>query len=480
MRWINCKHGKGDLGDMDVAALSPVDWLALIQHELLLFASLFFILGTLDELAIDGLYAIGRVRGRLRTASISRGEVEGRELAGPVAVIVAAWCEDDVIGATMRHLLAAWPQQGLRLYVGCYANDPATIAAASQAASGHARVRIVIHADHGPTTKADCMNRLYRAIEEDEQREGISFRMVVIHDAEDMVDPAALPLFDAGLARAELMQLPVVPMPQTRSRWVAGHYLDEFAESHAKAMVVRDWLGTGFPSAGVGCAIARGRLAKLDAQSTGQGPFDAASLTEDYELGLKVAEAGAKTAFLRVRGDDGALVATRAYFPHRLESAIRQKSRWVCGIALQGWDRMGWTGNLLDGWMRLRDRRGPLAALVLFTAYLLLMISGALIVLQQLGLARPVPLTPLTQTLLIANAFSLAWRAAWRCAFTAREYGMAEGLRAILRIPLSNIIAIMAGRRAVSQYVASLHGGRVRWEKTDHHGHPSIGQRAVA
>ena len=90
MRWINCKHGKGDLGDMDVAALSPVDWLALIQHELLLFASLFFILGTLDELAIDGLYAIGRVRGRLRTASISRGEVEGRELAGPVAVIVAA------------------------------------------------------------------------------------------------------------------------------------------------------------------------------------------------------------------------------------------------------------------------------------------------------------------------------------------------------------------------------------------------------
>ena len=80
------------------------------------------------------------------------------------------------------------------------------------------------------------MNRLYRAIEEDERREGMRFRMVVIHDAEDMVDPAALPLLDAGLAKAELLQLPVLPMRQRRSRWVSGHYIDEFAEAHAKAM----------------------------------------------------------------------------------------------------------------------------------------------------------------------------------------------------------------------------------------------------
>ena len=459
---------------MIAAELTPVDWLALVQHELLLFASLFFVLGMIDELAIDGLYLIGRLRGTILTPRVDRGSIEGRPLAGPAAVIVPAWREEAVIGATMRHLLSAWPQDELRLYVGCYANDPATIAAASIAARGHARARIVIHSALGPTTKADCMNRLYRAIEEDEQREGRPFRMVVIHDAEDMVDPAALPLFDEGLQQAEMLQLPVLPAPQRRSRWVAGHYIDEFAEAHAKAMVVRDWLGAGFPSAGVGCAIARGRLGLLDAQANGAGPFDADSLTEDYELGLRVAEAGGKAAFLRARGTDGHLIATRAFFPHRLEDAVRQKTRWVCGIALQGWDRMGWSGGLIDCWMRLRDRRGPLTALVLFVAYLLIALSGVLLVAQALGYARPVQLAPVTQVLLLANVASLLWRAACRAVFTGREYGLAEGFCAILRIPLGNIIAIMAGRRAFVQYVGSLRGNMLTWDKTEHRGHPSL------
>jgi len=462
------------------AALTPVDWLAVVHRELLLFACLFFALGSLDELVIDALYLIGRVLGRIRTPVVDREQIEGRELSGPVAVIVAAWREEAVIGATMRHLLSAWPQQQLRLYVGCYANDPATIEAAVRAARGQSRARIVIHSVPGPTTKADCMNRLYRAVEEDEQREGIAFRMLVIHDAEDMVDPAALPLFDAGIAKAELLQLPVLPAPHASSRWVAGHYMDEFAEAHAKAMVVRDWLGAGIPSAGVGCAIARGRLALLDAQAGGQGPFDADSLTEDYELGLRVAEAGAKVAFLRVRGDDGQLVATRAYFPQKLETAVRQKTRWVCGIALQGWDRMGWSGDVLDGWMRLRDRRGPLAALVLFSAYLLLVLSGILLVARQLDLTHPLPMLPLTEMLLWANGLSLIWRAACCGVFTGREYGVREGVRAILRIPLGNMIAIFAGRRAVVQYVASLRGGALKWDKTEHRGHPSLAPQVSA
>ena len=465
---------------MLAAELSPVDWLVLLQHELLLFASLFFLIGTVDELAIDALYLVGRVRGRIRTPRIDRSAVEARGITGPVAAIIPAWHEDDVIGATMRHMLAAWPQPQLRLYVGCYANDPATITQVMRAARGQSRVRMVIHSAPGPTTKADCMNRLYRAIEDDERREGLRFRMVVLHDAEDMVDGAALPLLDDELARAELIQLPVLPLRQRRSRWVSGHYIDEFAEAHAKAMVVRDWLRAGFPSAGVGCAIARERLALLDAQAGGGGPFDASSLTEDYELGLKIAEQGAAVRFLRVRGEDGRLVATRAFFPATLETAVRQKTRWVCGIALQGWDRMGWSGRLVDGWMRLRDRRGPLSALVLFTAYLLVFLSGGLAIAHQLGVARAPVVTPLAKTLLIVNGVGLGWRAMGRALFTAREHGLTEGARAILRIPLSNIIAIMAGRRAVGQYVFSLLGGKLRWDKTEHREHPAISREALA
>jgi len=73
-----------------------------------------------------------------------------------------------------------------------------------------------------------------------------------------------------------------------------------------------------------------------------------------------------------------------------------------------------------------------------------------------------------------ANLASFAWRAAMRFAFTAREYGWREGLRAILRLPPANIITIMAGRRALASYVRSLLGGRVRWEKTRHETHPAF------
>ena len=113
-------------------------------------------------------------------------------------------------------------------------------------------------------------------------------------------------------------------------------------------------------------------------------------------------------------------------------------------------------------------------------AYLLVFLSGGLVMASALGIARMPTLTPLLEALMIANAASLAWRAALRGLFTGREHGLEEGVRAIARIPISNIIAIMAGRRAVAQYVGSLRGGVLHWDKTEHRDHPSIGQEAVA
>ncbi|MFX7768468.1 glycosyltransferase family 2 protein, partial [Acinetobacter baumannii] len=80
-------------------------------------------------------------------------------------------------------------------------------------------------------------NRLYGALRDDEARQAFRARGIVLHDAEDMVHPAGLMLLDRGLDEADFVQLPVRPEPQAASRWVGGHYCDEFAESHAKAMV---------------------------------------------------------------------------------------------------------------------------------------------------------------------------------------------------------------------------------------------------
>jgi bacteriophage N4 adsorption protein B len=208
-----------------------------------------------------------------------------------------------------------------------------------------------------------------------------------------------------------------------------------------------------------------------------------------------VQQCGGRSRFLRVHGEDGSLIATRAYFPARLDEAVRQKARWVHGIALQGWDRLGWDSGsgaqasgaqgglaraLAERWMRLRDRRGPMAALVLACGYGFFLLTGLLMVMGQFGLARPWMGDPLLTALVIFNLMAFVWRAVWRAGFTVREYGWWQGFLAVLRIPVANVIAIMAGRRAIVAYLRTLAGDLPRWEKTRHDRHPAGPATAAA
>ncbi|WP_345719639.1 glycosyl transferase family protein [Qipengyuania qiaonensis] len=457
-----------------LGSFSIAEWFVLVQHELLLFTAAFFALGIVDELAIDCTYVWYRISGRIRTWRLEEGDPDAvTSLAGRAAVFIAAWREEGVIGPTLVHMLDVWPQSELTVYVGCYRNDPATMAAVIAAVRGDPRVRLVVHGKDGPTSKADCLNRLYRALVDDELRSGVKASMVVLHDAEDMVDPAALVLLDRAMWQAQFVQLPVLALPQRRSLWVGSHYSDEFAESHGKALVVRDALGAAIPGAGVGCAIARSSLAKL-ADDHGGDPFARESLTEDYELGLKIAKAGGKGRFLRVRTADGRLIATRAFFPTGLDESVRQKTRWIHGIALQGWDRLGWEAEPVEMWMQLRDRRGPLAAILLVIAYLLLGFGAISIIIDVLGLVALPPSSPLLSILLWINLIGLVMRLVARACFTAREYGWREGLMAIPRTLVSNIITIMAARRALVAYIKTLRGAPVIWDKTEHFDHPAL------
>ena len=155
-----------------------------------------------------------------------------------------------------------------------------------------------------------------------------------------------------------------------------------------------------------------------------------------------------------------------------LPEAVRQKTRWVHGIAFQGWERMGWTARPVEVWMALRDRRGPLTALVLGGAYLLLLVDAVLMAAEWAGVRIERDTSASLRVLLAISLAGFVWRAALRAAFTAREYGLAEGARAVLRIPVANVIAIMAGRRALAAYLRSLRGAPVSWDKTEHRTHP--------
>jgi len=126
--------------------------------------------------------------------------------------------------------------------------------------------------------------------------------------------------------------------------------------------------------------------------------------------------------------------------------------------------------------MRLRDRRGPLMAVVLAAAYAWLCASGLLLLAQWWGWSLPVRDTPALRPMLLVSMASLVWRMAMRFAFTTREYGVADGVRSVPRMFVANVIAIMAGRWALVSYVRTLRGAAVVWDKTEHHQHPALAQ----
>ena len=438
--------------------------LGVVVREAALFAAAGFVILGAGDLVVDAAWLARRLRqGRRPLPTID--SLPAPATPGTLAVFIPAWDEAAVIGDMLRAALAAWGAGDYRLYVGCYPNDPQTLAAVRAIADP--RVRLVVGLANGPTTKADCLNRLWDALRADEAADGRAAKAVILHDAEDLVAPEELRVFDRAIETWDFVQLPVQPLIHPESRWVGGHYADEFAEAHGKEMPVRQALGAALPSAGVGCAFARGTLEHI-AQRSGDLPFDAESLTEDYELGLMVRSAGGSACFLRIAGDDGRLVATREYFPGTIPAAVAQKARWMAGIALAGWDRMGWSGGIAERWMRLRDRQSLLAAALLFSAYL----SAALwLLLAPLRLVAGVPaepVSPLLAFLMQANLVLLGWRMAVRAGFTAGVHGWREGLRSIPRAAVANVIAMLAAAAALSRYRRLRRTGRVTWGKTAH------------
>lgn len=452
--------GDGLLGNH--AIIGALDSVAL---EVTLIAAVGLLIGGLDDLLADIVYGVSRLRSWRRAWKRPALDRDG----GPMAVFIPAWDEADVIGPMLRTALTRYDHANYRIYVGAYPNDPATIAAVADIAGCDDRVHLVIVKQPGPTTKADCLNSLWRALLADEAA-GEPVLAVVLHDAEDVVHSLELQLLAAHLADHDAAQLPVLPLPDPHSRFIAGHYIDEFAEAHIKALIVRQRLGAALPFAGVGCAIRRDMLGKIAEMRCGE-PFDAASLTEDYELGLMVNALGGRSCFTRQRDSQGKLIAVQAFFPNTLAAAVRQKARWMMGIALAGWDRTGWKrgGSLGEHWMRMRDRRATLAIPVLSFAYLALLLWGINGVVHWVsGAPLSVPEGAMAWILGI-NVVMLTWRLALRMVFTGRAYGSRQALLSLPRVFVSNFVAIAAARRASSLYWRSLRGEPPNWDKTAHH-----------
>lgn len=114
--------------------------------------------------------------------------------------------------------------------------------------------------------------------------------------------------------------------------------------------------------------------------------------------------------------------------------------------------------------MRLRDRRAPLAALLILAGWA----AAALwILLAVAGVPRG-PLPGTLSLLLALNLFFLLWRLAVRAFFTESVYGWRQALLSVPRFFVGNVIQVAATWQALTRYRAMRRGGDVAWGKTDH------------
>lgn len=391
-----------------------------------------------------------------------------------IAILVPLWRENRVIGHMLEHNLAAIRYSAYDIFVGVYPNDDATARAVEDVARLHPRVHVIVGPHDGPTSKGDCLNWVYRGMGQYEALHGTHYDIVMTHDAEDLVHPDSLRLVSWFSRDYAMVQVPVLALPTPSAEFTHGLYCDEFAEFQTKDIPMRQLLGGFLPANGVGTGFSRSALEHL--ASTRQGLiFDPACLTEDYENGLRLHALGYRQIFLPVRFQNGRPVATREYFPRNFRGATRQRSRWVAGIVLQGWQNHGWTGAWPQAYWFWRDRKGlvgnllsPLANLVFFASLCRPWLPAALI---------PTWVSHLCLVTYVLAVFQVAARA-W-C--SACIYGWRFAAAVPLRAAWGNLINFVATVAAIRQFAAArLQRRTMAWRKTDHvYPRPRLGELLV-
>ena len=444
-----------------------------------------------DDLFIDLTYYFrGLFREERRRISVADLEaVEPKR----IAIMVPTWQEAGVIREMLEHNLEhlAYPLERYDIFVGTYANDTDTQERVNEVERRTPNVHQVITPHEGPTCKADNLNWIYQGIQLVEERRGQRFDILLMHDAEDLIHPLAPMLYNYLIPRYDFVQTPVFPLERRLRDLVGATYMDEFTEHHLKDMLVREHIGGLVPSAGVGSAFARDSFEEI-AFAHSQKAFNTASLTEDYEIGTKFCLGGKKVFFAsqaiaaprvvergifrkrKVRILDEEYIATREYFPDHFWGAVRQRSRWVLGIALQGWEQIGWVGTLPVLYCLWRDRKALITNYVTIIAYLLALYCVTRLV---VGASTGHPWTfdhlfapgSTLWWLVMVNTVILGWRVLMKFATVDRIYGTLHGLMSVPRFAVANVINFFATTRALAQYTRSRWTGvPVRWDKTEH------------
>ena len=210
----------------------------------------FFISG-LDDLFIDLRYTIAAVFSR--KPDRIRMSLADKHPQKPIAVMVPAWQEANVIQQMLMRNIANIDYLNYHLFVGTYPNDQATQDAVDRAIEFYRRMRFngkengkarvhkapidfihkVVTARPGPTNKADNLNCVFDHIKKverallDKGHLSQPFEIFVMHDSEDVIHPKEFKVFNYLISdlperdrprnetfceQFDFVQLPVFPL----------------------------------------------------------------------------------------------------------------------------------------------------------------------------------------------------------------------------------------------------------------------------
>jgi len=439
-------------------------WILLLLAPM----ALWILISGLDDLFITVVFFATRRGGGFRWPSPEELDTcpERR-----IAILVPVWHEQAVIGQMLDRNLAALRYHNYDVFVGVYPNDEPTVQAVAEAAARYPRVHLAMGTRDGPTSKGDNLNSVFACLQRFEETHNCRFEVIMTHDAEDLIHPDSLRMINWLSRKYAMVQVPVLALPTKIREFTHGLYCDEFGEYQQKDIPVRQWLGGFLPSNGVGAGFERNALEHL-ASTRGGRIFDPECLTEDYENGFCLHALGYPQIFVPLRFAPEGLMATREYFPRRWHAAVRQRSRWVAGIALQGWERHGWRAPWKQIYWFWRDRKGlvgcllsPFANLVLLYGTAGWLAAGCDPHAWSLGRATPHWLTACCSITLAISLVQIAIRI-W---LSSRVYGWCFALAAPLRLPWGNLVNFTATLKAAGQFLRAHWERRsLAWIKTDH------------
>jgi hypothetical protein len=225
-------------------------------------------------------------------------------------ILVALYREAEVLPGLMRALGALdYPAAKLQILLALESDDLDTRRVAD-ALDLPGNVTVVLVPDRGPRTKPKALNYALGLARGD---------FVVVYDAEDLPQPdqlrRALALFHAAGPSLACVQAQL-DIHNAESNWLTRQFALEYAALFAAILPALERLGIPIPLSGTSNHFRADILRRI-------GAWDPYNVTEDADLGFRIAREGLGTATLAS--------STWEEAPEHFGNWFRQRTRWLKG-----------------------------------------------------------------------------------------------------------------------------------------------------